>query len=77
MWKAIDISLVRLVVIHESHWPSSARVMPVCLAMDGKAADGNGSSRWNSKPNDDVGAWLAARWDQPVTIRKIVIRRAN
>jgi hypothetical protein len=42
----------------------------------GKAADGNGSSRWNSKPNDDVGAWLAARWDQPVTIRKIVIRQA-
>jgi hypothetical protein len=41
-----------------------------------RAFDGNLSTRWNSYAGDSEGSWLAARWDQPVTVNKVVIREA-
>jgi hypothetical protein len=41
-----------------------------------KAFDGDGSTRWNSDEADATGAWLACRWDNPVTIQRIVVRQA-
>src|SRR5947208_3352227 len=38
-----------------------------------KAFDGDLSTRWNSDSGDQDGAWLAANWDAPVTINKVVI----
>ena len=41
------------------------------------AFDGDASTRWDSQSGDSQGAWLAARWDQPATIRKLIIREAH
>lgn len=41
-----------------------------------RAFDGNLSTRWNSYSGDGEGSWLAARWDQPVTVNKVVVREA-
>jgi hypothetical protein len=41
-----------------------------------KAFDGNLSTRWNSYAGDADGSWLAARWDQPVTVNKVIVRQA-
>jgi hypothetical protein len=41
-----------------------------------RAFDGNLSTRWNSYAGDSEGSWLAARWDQPVTVNKVIIREA-
>jgi hypothetical protein len=38
-----------------------------------KAFDGDLGSRWNSASGDDQGSWLAATWDTPVTINKVVM----
>ena len=42
-----------------------------------KAFDGDLDTRWNSKIGNAVGAWLAARWDRPVTVHKIIVRQAH
>jgi hypothetical protein len=41
-----------------------------------RAFDGNLSTRWNSFGGDGEGSWLAARWDQPVTVTKVIVREA-
>ena len=41
-----------------------------------KAFDGHSRTRWNSKPGDAKRAWLAACWDQPVTVTEVVVRQA-
>jgi hypothetical protein len=41
-----------------------------------KAFDGDITTRWNSYAGDGAGAWLAAKWDQPVTVNKVVLREA-
>jgi hypothetical protein len=41
-----------------------------------KAFDGDLTTRWNSYAGDGAGAWLAAKWNQPVTINKVVLREA-
>jgi hypothetical protein len=41
-----------------------------------RAFDGNLSTRWNSYAGDADGSWLAAKWDQPVSVNKVVIREA-
>jgi hypothetical protein len=41
-----------------------------------KAFDGDYTTRWNSAAGDTNGAWLAANWDSPVTINKVVIYEA-
>jgi hypothetical protein len=38
-----------------------------------KAFDGDLSTRWNSDSGDEGGSWLAATWDQPVTVNKVVM----
>lgn len=42
-----------------------------------KAFDGEYSTRWESQSGGAHGVWLAARWAQPVTIRKLTIREAH
>jgi protocatechuate 3,4-dioxygenase beta subunit len=41
-----------------------------------KAFDGETSTRWNVAGGNDRGSWLAARWDGPVTINRVVVREA-
>src|ERR1700736_1484540 len=41
-----------------------------------KAFDGDITTRWNSFAGDGAGAWLAAKWNAPVTINKAVLREA-
>src|SRR5437667_7402050 len=38
-----------------------------------KAFDGELATRWNSDSGDENGSWLAANWDAPVTINKVVM----
>jgi len=38
-----------------------------------KAFDGDYTSRWNVASGDNDGSWLAATWDNPVTINKVVM----
>jgi len=38
-----------------------------------KAFDGDYTSRWNVASGDSDGSWLAATWDNPVTINKVVM----
>jgi hypothetical protein len=40
------------------------------------AGDGIEHTRWNSHQGDGKGAWIAAHWRQPVTIRRVVVRQA-
>src|SRR5215210_3151852 len=41
-----------------------------------KAFDGDYTTRWNSGAGDLDGSWLAADWDSPVTINKVVMYEA-
>jgi M6 family metalloprotease-like protein len=41
-----------------------------------KAFDGKTSTRWNSRAGNARGAWLAARWNKPVTVSQVVVRQA-
>jgi hypothetical protein len=41
-----------------------------------KAFDGDLTTRWNSFAGDGAGAWLAAKWNAPVTLNKVVLREA-
>ncbi|HEV3004478.1 MAG TPA: discoidin domain-containing protein [Pirellulales bacterium] len=41
-----------------------------------KAFDGNGATRWNSRNLETQGAWVACRWEQPVTVYKVIVREA-
>jgi 3-keto-disaccharide hydrolase/Ankyrin repeats (3 copies) len=41
------------------------------------AFDGNSTTHWHSKQGDIEGAWLAAWWEHPVTIQKLVIRQSH
>jgi hypothetical protein len=41
-----------------------------------KAFDGDGATRWNSRNLETQGAWVACRWEQPVTVYKVVVREA-
>ncbi len=38
-----------------------------------KAFDGDLSTRWNSDSGDENGSWLAATWDAPVAVNKVVM----
>jgi len=38
-----------------------------------KAFDGDLGTRWNSYSGDKDGSWLAATWDAPVTVSKVVV----
>jgi hypothetical protein len=41
-----------------------------------KAFDGDLTTRWNVASGDNDGSWLAAEWDAPVSINKVVVRQA-
>ena len=41
-----------------------------------KAFDGDLTTRWNSYAGMAEGEWLAAKWNAPVTINKVVLRQA-
>jgi hypothetical protein len=41
-----------------------------------KAFDGDYTTRWNSGAGDLDGSWLAADWDTPVTINRVVMHEA-
>jgi len=42
-----------------------------------KAFDGNPATHWSSHDGAARGAWLAARWERPVTIHKLIIRQSH
>ncbi len=55
---------------------SASSAWPDASLTASKALDGVASTRWNSKSGDDKGAWLAARWPQPVTVRQVVLHES-
>ena len=41
-----------------------------------KAFDGDYTTRWNVDSGDNDGSWIAAKWDSPVTVNKVVVYEA-
>src|SRR5438045_3899059 len=56
-----------------SEWESDRGNMTFVAA---RAFDGDRATRWNVAGGDGSGSWIAASWDSPVTVNRVVVREA-